>query len=580
MTDLGPRDSFARGGRDKVLDDAAAAVSRSVSARGRTARAFVLRHDLIIIGAVWALIVFATLLWTWGLNPLVFQVTDEAVVRQAARLISQQGNPFLKLPFADPEDLAHMRQWLSMGDTALPYYAPVALYGYGLLLRFHWFGLVLIELLPSVAIGAFALGTARLLPAPRRWLALFAPLLGFASFYWALHPWMLLAPVLSCLCWAFFFWTSWRETRLKDQMSEREARRSLVAVALCVGAGSAIRPDYAGFLLLSMLLLLLASDPREWRLILALSVLAGVFAIIPNLIFNKLTTGHALRAAYQVALDRQYGADGSHGLEGSHGLPGSGVLRVLLMPLGMPGLADLGVQFKKYFVTMSVAPLLLLGQIALVPLLRAESRTARLFYLLALLLFVFFAVTHLHDGMFGADETRGYIYHSVPRYLSPLFLFGALPPLLFLGRCRRKWLFALGSALVCAVAATSGYEVYANQPASLDDIHRWVASKTWLLDTFATEIPSNAIVYSALLDKMLWSRWNIGVIVDPPELTATSIGRAVEAGLPVFVLEPKPKAQFNQLKAALRLRQFKLIKIDGRHGLYRLARLPPPAATP
>jgi hypothetical protein len=540
----------------------------SVSGFARVTSVWVSRHSIAVIAGVWFVAAFGTVLWAWGLNPVVFQVTDEAVVRQAARLISQHGNPFLKLPFADPEDLAHMREWMSNGDTALPIYAPVVLYAFGFLLRFHGLGLLLIEVLPASALAAFAAGTARLLPLGRRWLALLAPLLGFVSFYWILHPWLNLSPVLAGLCWAFLFWTCWRDDR---------RMRWLVATTLCIGAASAIRPDYAAFLLLSMVLLLLASDLGQWRLILGLAILSGVCALVPNLILNKLTTGHALRAVYQIAMDRQYGADGTHGLDNTHGFPGLGMLRVLLVPMGFPTLTVAFTQFKKYFITMSVAPLLLLAQLALIPLLRGVARNARILHLLLLLLAVFFVVTHLHGELFGDDEPRGYVYHSVPRYLSPVFLFAALPPLLWLGRLRLKVPLVLGAALACAVAAKSAYEVFVNQPASLADIHQWVAARTILLNAFAKKIPNNAIVYSAYQDKLLWSRWYVGVIVDPIQQTATSINRAVEAGLPVFLLEPKAGSQFKQLKALLSAKQFKLVRLDGRRGLYRLDRQPSPA---
>jgi hypothetical protein len=386
-----------------------------------------------------------------------------------------------------------------------------------------------------------------------------------------LHPWLNLSPVLAALCWAFFFWTSWRADG---------HTRWLVVATLCVGAASAVRPDYAAFLLLSMVLSLLAADPREWRLIFTLAAVSGLCALVPNLILNKLTTGHALRAVYQIALDRQYGADGTHGLDNSGGLRFWGILRVLLMPMGIPGLAEMGEQFKKYFVTMSVAPVLLVAQVALVPLFRKQARNARILYLAAVLLAVFFVVTHLHGDLFGNDERLGFVYHSVPRYLSPVFLFAALPPILFLGSCRPKVPFVIGSALACALTVKSAYEVYVNQPASLVSIHRWVLARTAMLDAFATRIPSNAIVYSAYLDKVLWSKWSIGVIVDPVPQTVASIDRAIDAGLPVFVLEPKPGGQFAQLRALLKQEQFRLVRVEAKHGLYRLDRVASVAPVP
>jgi hypothetical protein len=558
-------------GRPQVLDGDAAAprVSRAggrrISELARVARDFVSRRSVALIAGFWCSIAFATILWVWGgLNPLVFQVTDEAVVRQAAGLVSQHGSPFLRLPFPDPEDLVHVRSWVTLGDRALPMYAPVGLYLFGLLLRFHWLGLLLIELLPCSALGAFAAGTARLLPPGRRWLALLTPALGFVSLYWLFHPWLLLSPVMASLCWAFFFWTRWREDGRVGW---------LVATTLCVALASAIRPDYAGFLLLAMLLLLLSSDLAQWRTILKCAILAGVCAVVPNLILNKLTTGHALRAVYQIALDRQYGADDAHGLDNGHGLPGFAVLRVLMMPMGMPTFEVLCAQFKKYFITMNIAPLLLLGQLALLPLARKKSGWSRALFLAALLLSVFFVVTHLHDGFFGAGERLGFVYHSIPRYLSPIFLFAALPPLLFLGNCRRKLPLILGSVLACSVAAVSVYQVYVAQPSSLAAIRNWVGLRSGLLDLFTPRVPPDAIVYSVMADKIFWSKWRVGMI-DDPERTATSMNRAADAGLPVFLYEQRPGRQFRELVAALRTKQFAVVKVDAHRGLYRLARKP------
>lgn len=512
----------------------------------------------VALGAVWFVAAFATLIWAWGLNPLVFQSPDESVVRFAARLVSQQGQPFIKLAFPDPEDLAHPRLWLSLGDVAVPVYAPVTLYGYGLLLRFRSAGLLLIALLPSSAIAAFVAGTARLLPIGRRWLALLAPALGFASLYWILRPWINLSPLLSSLCWGFFFWTSWRT---------HGRASSLVAVALCVGAAAAIRPDYAGFLLLSAVLLMVGDRPSQWKLILLSLSAAGVLALVPNLILNWASTGHALRAVYQIALDRQYGADGSNGLDNPQGLRAWSMLRVLLVPMGFPTFKVAAIAFKKYFIGMGPGPLL--GQLALVPLLREKNLTSRMLYLAAILWIAFFVFTRLHDGVHGGSESSGFLHHSVPRYLAPAFLFAALPPILFLGSCSKRIIFVLGATLACFFAASSVYEIYVHQPASLHWLHGKQQRSEALLDVLVTEIPGDAMVYSVASDKVLWSKWRVGVI-DEPEPSASSIGRVVEAGLPVFVLEPHAGREFRQFTAALSTKGLALARVDGRRGVYRV----------
>jgi hypothetical protein len=521
----------------------------------------------VALAIVWLVAAFVTLIWAWGLNPLAFSSPDEAVVRLGARLVSQHGQPFIKLAFPDPEDLAHPRSWLSLGDVAVPVYAPVALYAYGALLRLHRIGLLLIALLPASALAAIVAGTARLLPLGRRWLAVLVPALGFVSLYWVLRPWINLSPVISCLCWCFFLWTSWR--------ADGKAGL-LVAAALCVGMAAAIRPDYAGFLLVAAVLLILADRPEEWKLILLVFVGAGVFAVVPNLVLNRLTTGHALRAVYQIALDRQYGTDLPNGLDNPHGMSAWGVLRVLFAPMGLPTFKVAATEFKKYFIVMS--PATLVGLLALVPLLRERKTTSRAIYVVAMLWVVFFVFTRLHDDVHGGEESIGVLHHSVPRYLAPVYLFAVLPPILFLGRCRKRWQFIVGAVLASLVAANSVLAVYFDQPGSLRHLRGSQQRSEALLDALGTEIPADAMVYSESLDKVLWSRWRVGVI-DETGPSASSITRAANAGLPVFILEPRPGRPFRQLRAALATTGLTLVR--ERRGAYRVVRaLQPPPPQP
>ncbi|HWZ88545.1 MAG TPA: hypothetical protein VNW92_06835 [Polyangiaceae bacterium] len=518
----------------------------------------------LAIAVLWFAVALATQLWAWGLNPVVFPTPDEALVRFAAAVIGEHGTPFLKLPFPDPEDLAHPRSWLSLGDTALPTYAPVSLYAYGLLLRLHSVGLLLIAAFPATAIAAFAAGVALLLPVGRRWLALLAPALGFVSLYWLLRPWMNISPVLACLCWAFFFWALWRKS---DQ------NRWLLASLLCVAGGAAVRPDYAAFLLLIALLLAVAASPSRWKLIIALVTLAGAAALLPNLVLNKLVTGHAFRAAYQMALDRQYGADDSHGL------PGLGVLRTLLVPMGLPTLREGASLFVKYWVKMSPVALLLFGQLAIVPLLRKKSLISRVLYSVALLLIAFLMISRMHDELFGGAQAVGIAAHSVPRYLAPVYLFAALPPLLFLGQCSARVPLFVGATLACALAASSVYEVGIEQPFSSVSINAFVHKNQVLLDALAEKLPKDALVYSATMDKILWSRWRVGTI-DAPNDSAASINRAVVAGLPVFVFEPQLGRQSRRTAAALSELGLALVRVPAGRGLYRVERRAPAAPVP
>src|SRR5690349_6424034 len=184
----------------------AKAASGAVSSWGRAGRAALPRPIApVVIAGVWFVAVFAVILWVWGLNSRVLISPDEALNRYAAGIIKKQWRPFFMLPFPDPEDLAHPHHWVSVGDRAIPSYAPVAIYGYGLFLRLRLLGLLLVPALPASAAAAFVLGTAKLLPDTWKWLFALAPMLGFPALYWLMRPWMNLSALLICVCWSFFF---------------------------------------------------------------------------------------------------------------------------------------------------------------------------------------------------------------------------------------------------------------------------------------------------------------------------------------------------------------------------------------
>jgi len=158
---------------------------------------------MALIAAVWLVAGVCVVLWVWGLRPIVFPAQDESVIRQAATLVRKTGSPFLRLPFLDPEDIAHPRNWVTVGEYAIPAYSPLSYYAYGHLMRLRDLGFFLIAALPGDSAAAFSLGVARLLPPTRRWFAIVAPLLGFPALYWLLRPWMNVSPLLSALCWWF-----------------------------------------------------------------------------------------------------------------------------------------------------------------------------------------------------------------------------------------------------------------------------------------------------------------------------------------------------------------------------------------
>jgi hypothetical protein len=510
------------------------------------------RNAAALIGAAWFIAALAVTLWVWGLEPIAFPATDEAVNRLSALLVQRTGLPFAKLPFSDPEDLAHMRLWLSIGEYAVPSYPPLTFYLYGLLGWLGKPGFALIAALPASGAAAFAAGTAQLLPPPRRWLAFVAPTLGFPGLYWLLRPWMNISLLLTCLCWGFFYWACWRRYG---------TTRWQALALLSVGAGASVRPDYAAYVLLAALLFCLAADPARWKVSLALVVAAGACAVGANLILNKVITGDPLRAAYQILMDQE--AD----------QPSNSLLRMarqLLLPMGWPTASDAERFFLNYAVNMGPLWLLLLGQLALVPLLLRQTWAARLLYLAGVLVLVGLVLARMDPGTFGAAESTGVVSHSLPRYWAPVYLFAALPPILFFGTCRRLLVVIPGAALACVLAWLSVREIHTRQPTSFIYIERFVRTA---FDRTAgrASIPSNAIVYSRVFDKVLWSRWQLGIVDDKrPEATATSMQRAVRAGLPVFMIEPRFPRRLRALDRAMRSKQLGTARVDARRGIYRI----------
>ena len=526
---------------------------------GVTPRRFALRSippwaTVLAIGSFWFVVCLATVLWAWGLDPLVFPSSDEAVVRYAAWLIEKGRGPFLNVPVPDPEDLLHPRSWLTLGDRATPTYAPVSFYAFGWLTRLHDFGLLLIAALPASAVGAFAAGTARLLPPTRRFLAVLAPALAFPALYWLLRPWINISPLLTSICWTFFCWASWRESKKIGW---------LAAAFVCLGWGAAVRPDYAAYLLVLALLFSVAASPGQWKLIFALGFASGILALAPNLLLNRLITGHALTAAYQLSIDRLFGA------EPAHTIPGLGMLRSLLLPMGIPSWEIGSTAFRKYWLTMGPIAGVLLGQVALVPLLLQRSPRARALQGIAIAIMAFFALSRMHDDLFGGAMGYGGVHHSVPRYLTPVYLLMALPPLLFLGQCQNRLLTIGGSLLVLLLALSGSYEIWVKQGSSFDFLHGFVAKKSAELERIARRIPESAAVYTSKEDKWLWSRVRVWIIEEPKE-TAQSIERAAKAQLELYVFEPSRTPQLKQLVAELAKRHISLRKVEPPRGLYRV----------
>jgi len=511
----------------------------------------------LLIAVVWFALVFTAILWVWGLNSKVLISPDEALNRFAAGVISKQWRPFLTLPFPDPEDLAHPRHWVSVGERAIPSYAPVAIYCYGLLLRLRLLGLLLVPALPASAAAAFVLGTAKLLPDERKWLSAFAPMLGFPALYWLMRPWMNLSALLICVSWSFFFWASWRTSGKS---------RDLTIAIFGLGAAAAVRPDYAAYLLLVTLLFGVAASPSQWKRVTILVFSAGASAVALNLFFNWIVTGHPMLAAYQIVAARDEGTSG----------PGGplGLLRQLLVPMGVPKpLMALGF-LRKYWVDMGPIAVLSLSQLALVPLLLERPRLVRVLYALGLLVMLCFVLSHMDENLNGASDRLSAVHHSMPRYWSPVYLLAALPPILFLGYCKKRWVFVTGVVLAGLFTVASGYEIGKREGSSLFKLYEFAERWAHNVPALSDKIPSDAMVYSQTYDKVLWPYWRIGTMSEP-EPTASSMRRALDARLEVFLFEPRfPRPRLVALERALKRKQLTITSID-RRGIFLVARARP-----
>jgi hypothetical protein len=505
----------------------------------------------VAVFAVWLCAALAVICCAEGLHPLTFLSPDEALNRFASRIISRTGRPFLELPFPDPEDVAHPRAWLSVGRVAIPIYPPVSLYLYALFtfLKAFW----LIVLWPATGLAAFAAGTARLLPADRRWLGLLAPALATPALYWQLRPWMNISSLLTCLCWALFAWAHWREKRRSGW---------LAAALLCVGAGAAVRPDYTAYLLPIAALFSLAVDPRDWKRIALFTFLAGAGALVVNLVLNHLVTGHAFKAAYQLSVEQD---------EGPSSEPAwLRLVRVLVLPMGLPSLHMLGRLFWRYWIEMKPLALLLLAQLSLVPLLYRTSLRSVALVLAATLLLCLLMVSRMDPNLFGALEARAAIHDSIPRYWTPVYLLAALPPLLLVGRLRGPAL-AGGSLALAALAGFSIYQV-AWRMGHTDQRHLREARED--LASLSAHVPRDALVYTPNYDKVLWSHAFIGTALELKP-AAKSMRRALDNGYDTYLwLPPKPDTQLEDFEDALEAVGLKLVKADRKLQFYRVVAPP------
>ncbi|MGH2360041.1 MAG: hypothetical protein ACRDGM_05805, partial [bacterium] len=206
--------------------------------------------------------------------------------------------------------------------------------------------------------------------------------------------------------------------------------------------------------------------------------------------------------------------------------------------------------------------------------LRAQPGRSRLFNALGLLLIACFSISRIDPGVFGASDRIAMVHHSIPRYWSPVYLLAALPPILFMGYCRKRVVVAIGATTLCALAVSGAYEIYLGQLSSFRPLRHFTRDNERLILSLGTTIPADAMVYSSTYDKVLWSRWRVGTLGEP-EPTAMSIRRALDARVAVFIFEPRLGGnQYRRLAEALKRQHFALIATGSTRELYRVEREP------
>lgn len=532
--------------------EARASVTTRLGASARRA----LSSWVVVVAGVWFVVSVIAVVWPSGLHPHIFLTPDEMANRRAASVISRTGHPLLKLPFADPEDVLHPRFWLSQGDVAIPIYPPVTVYFYALLACFGRFGWIILTLLPASAVAAFAAGVARLLPPARRWLALFAPALGMPVLYWIWRPWMNICALLTCLCWASYFFCAWRAER---------RNRWLDAAMLCVALGVAARPDYTAYVLLVALLLAWGAEPSAWRRVLVATFCAGALALAANMIGNYLVTGRPLRAAYQLAMASDKSTP--------HLNPVLGLLRLLFFPMLFPGWGNAAHELLKYWVFAQPTWLLVALELTLLLWLKRRGPAERVAVGAVVLIALCFCLSRIESGTFGSGRHVGFVSDSLPRYLSPVFLLASLPPVLALGEMKPRWLFALGALAVGVLAAGNLAQIVWVSPQSIVR-HReqTETEQSWLDRLEGGLVPRNAVVYTPNLDKVLGSAYLVASYDDDePRSAAKSMQRATEHALPVYLwLRREEPRNLRALEHALAKRNLALVRIDRTLCLYRV----------
>jgi len=247
--------------------------------------------------------------------------------------------------------------------------------------------------------------------------------------------------------------------------------------------------------------------------------------------------------------------------------------------MGLPKFEQATLFVMKYWINFGALRLLVLGQLAIVPLLWRKSWAARLSFVLGVLVVLAFLVSRMSIDVFGAKLTTARVHHSIPRYWTPVYLFAALPPLLYLGRTREPLILFVGSLLAVLVCARSLWDVSVHEGTSLRALARSRDKDALWVDTVTHEIRSDAIVFTKTRDKLLWSHYQLGMLSGDMELVAASMDRAMNAHLNVFMVEPRFSSfDYRKLAKALKKRNLTFIKLDSYRGVYRVKPAPEPVA--
>jgi hypothetical protein len=110
-----------------------------------------------------------------------------------------------------------------------------------------------------------------------------------------------------------------------------------------------------------------------------------------------------------------------------------------------------------------------------------------------------------------------------------------------------------------------------HQPDSLKYLRKLAGQDQRTLNFLGEKLPSRAMVYTQSQDKVMWSNWKIGTIGEPKR-TAVSMQRAIDAGLPVYIVQPRFGGKLKPLERALHSRRINVTPLDAKRGVYRLRR--------